>query len=139
MMLTLGRDREPIIALQFSKGAHMAVFFIRAVNDLPPCSESMAFLWDDYSPESVGMAFLSQRVPGHLTTINMRDHHGRRLEGRCTHPQAPLHQWVGKGWEGYSAYAGNSDVPDGLFACLLVGYSVQEWAFVLWNRLGRQF
>lgn len=84
------------------------------------------------------LAFLGERVLNELTDVCMRDR-GRSLQGRCTHPQVPLPSWVGKGYEGYSAYANDPNVPDNLFACLLVGYMTQEWAFVLWNRLGRRF
>lgn len=80
---------------------------------------------------------LQRFVPGELVTVSPDDR--RVIRGRCTHPQAPLPRWVSKGYEGYSAFAAESDLPDRLFACLSVGYPSQEWAFALWYQRGRRF
>lgn len=81
---------------------------------------------------------LARLVPADLVTSRLRE--GRRsLVVRTTHVEDSLGQWFGKGSEYCRAFADTPDLPDGLFACALIAYPVQEWAFVLWHSAGRRF
>jgi hypothetical protein len=97
--------------------------------------------WVRRLPEffEINLPILRERVPGELAEITIRDDRGRVLRGRCSHPDAPLPRWIGKGFEGYTNYATDPKVPDGIFACIIANYPTQEWAFVLWSRAGRRF
>src|SRR5262249_42609739 len=75
----------------------------------------------------------AQHVPGELANVLLHDG-ARSIKGRCTHPRLPLPLWVGMGPERWSAFAAAEPLPEDFFACLLAGYTHQEWAFVLWRR-----
>jgi hypothetical protein len=81
--------------------------------------------------------FIAERVQVHLTDLPPYDDRNRQCIGRCSHPNTYF--WVGKGYESYTNYAADADVPDNFFACIELAYPHSEWAFILWKMRARKF
>lgn len=107
-----------------------------SINDCFERVEKLRFLLPDFFNEH--FRFIQHRVTQKLYRFNNRD--GRRLiQGACSDMNMPLADWVGKGDQPVLNFKSSDLIHSDFFAFVLVGYSTQEWFFIMWQVDGRRF